>query len=208
VERNVIPGLVIAATVFVGLLAGGAELMTFIVVFSVLGIVALTVLAVRRTMELNAEIGAMRPQEPLVVSELETVPPARPSSRPAARKPPPPVLVTEPAPPGSVVGPTPRADGAAVAAPQPPPQSPAPPPPAATKGDVRARIAEVKAAIDARPGGVPRELALFDSWTIAERVVKGRTRTAPDGTPLVEVMGEWYVSTPGDPGRFLQRWRE
>ena len=62
--------------------------------------------------------------------------------------------------------------------------------------------------IDALPGGIPRELSLFDSWTIAERIVKGRTSTAPDGTPLVEVMGAWYVNTPDDPGRFLRPWRE
>jgi len=56
VERNVLLGLVIAFMVLLGLLAGGAELMTFIVVFSVLGIVALTFMAVRRTIELNAAL--------------------------------------------------------------------------------------------------------------------------------------------------------
>jgi hypothetical protein len=174
VERNVLLGLVIAFMVLLGLLAGGAELMTFIVVFSVLGIVALTFMAVRRTIELNAALEAARPPPPMVVPEHRTTrPPVRPA-RPAAPKPPPPVTVTRLAPP---------------------------------KGDLKARIAEVKAAIDARPGGVPRELGLFDSWTIAERVVKGKTMTAPDGTPLVLIMGEWYVNTPGDRKRFLNPWK-
>jgi len=175
VERNVSLGIVVALLILWTLLILGADLMTFIVVFSVLAIVALTFMAARRTIALNAAIEAARPPPPMVVPEHRmATAPVRPAMTPTT-KPPPPVPMTEHAP---------------------------------TKGDLKVRIAEVKAAIDARPGGVPRELGLFDSWTIAERVVKGRTRTAPDGTPLVEVMGEWYVDTPDDPGRLLQRWRE
>jgi len=77
-----------------------------------------------------------------------------------------------------------------------------------SKEELKARIVAVKVAVEAMPGGVPRELKLFDSWTIAERVVKGKTKTAPDGTPLVNVMGEWYMNTPDEPGRFLRPWRE
>jgi hypothetical protein len=208
VERNVSLGIVVALLVLWTLLILGAELMTFIVVFSVLALVALTFMAARRTVGQKAAMGASRPPPPMVVPEHgTTIAPVRPA-RTATAKPSTHGAVTKPAPPGYFVGPAPRVDAAWAAAPQPPPRQPMPPRPAPPKGDLKARIAEVKAAIDTRPGGVPRELGLFDSWTIAERVVKGKTMTASDGTPLVEVMGEWYVDTPDDPGRFLQHWRE
>ena len=75
-------------------------------------------------------------------------------------------------------------------------------------GDMRSSILALKAVIDALPDGVPRDLSLYDSYTIAEKVLKGKTRTAPDGTPLVFVMGGWYVNTPDRPGTFLRPWRE
>lgn len=105
----------------------------------------------------------------------------------------------------------PTAPPAAMAKGAPAPALPRPvsvPRPAGGKEEQKARIAAVKATIEAMPGGVPRELRLFDSWTIAERVVKGKTKTAPDGTPLVNVMDGWYVDTPDDPVRFLKPWRE
>ena len=61
--------------------------------------------------------------------------------------------------------------------------------------------------VEALPNGVPPSLRLYDDWTVAERVVKGEKRTAPDGTPLVLIMGEWYVNTPGDRRRFLNPWK-
>ncbi len=79
---------------------------------------------------------------------------------------------------------------------------------ASSKADMRASIAALKAVIEALPNGVPRELGLYDSYTIAERVLKGKTKMAPDGTPLVFVMGGWYVNTPDRPDAFLRPWKE
>ena len=76
------------------------------------------------------------------------------------------------------------------------------------RSDMRSNIIALKAVIDALPDGVPRDLSLYDSYTIAEKVLKGKTRTAPDGTPLVFVLGGWYVNTPDRPGTFLRPWRE
>jgi len=67
----------------------------------------------------------------------------------------------------------------------------APPPPA---GQQQA----VLRALEALPGGLPSDLSLYDLPTIAERVVKGRQRTSPDGRLLAFVQGHWYYADPGD----------
>ena len=88
----------------------------------------------------------------------------------------------------------------------PPPRAQA----AATSGSresLKAQIARIKGFVEALPGGVPPSLRVYDDWTIAEHVVKGEKRTAPDGTPLVLIMGEWYVNAPGDRKRFLNPWK-
>jgi hypothetical protein len=77
----------------------------------------------------------------------------------------------------------------------------------ASKEALRAEIGRMKGFVEALPGGVPPSLRLYDDWTVAERVVKGEKRAAPDGTPLVLIMGEWYVNTPGDRKRFLNPWK-
>jgi len=160
------------------------------------------------------------------------VPVPGPAAPPKPVKPPPPILVTEPQPAGGPIYPSPMAQvtpppsatapsmTSVVSTPRPAPPmagpaaAPAMPSPTMqakatlSKEEQKARIAAVKAAIEAMPGGIPRELRLFDSWTIAERVVKGKTMTAPDGTPLVNVMDGWYVDTPDDPDRFLRPWSE
>jgi len=77
----------------------------------------------------------------------------------------------------------------------------------ASKESQRAEIARMKGFVESVPGGVPPSLRVYDDWTIAEHVVKGEKRTAPDGTPLVLIMGEWYVNAPGDRRRFLNPWK-
>jgi len=77
----------------------------------------------------------------------------------------------------------------------------------ASKESQRAEIDRMKGFVEALPNGLPPSLRLYDDWTVAERVVKGEKRTAPDGTPLVLIMGEWYVNTPGDRNRFLNPWK-
>ena len=77
----------------------------------------------------------------------------------------------------------------------------------ASKGSQKAEIGRMKGFVEALPNGLPPSLRLYDDWTVAERVVKGEKRVAPDGTPLVLIMGEWYVNTPGDRRRFLNPWK-
>ena len=109
-----------------------------------------------------------------------------------------------PGPPQSARGrsPPPRPYAASPRGPQAPPAA-AP----GSKEALRAEIGRMKGFVEALPMGVPPSLRLYDDWTIAERVVKGEKRTAPDGTPLVLIMGEWYVNTPGDRKRFLNPWK-
>lgn len=77
----------------------------------------------------------------------------------------------------------------------------------ASKGSQKAEIGRMKGFVEALPNGLPPSLRLYDDWTVAERVVKGEKCVAPDGTPLVLIMGEWYVNTPGDRRRFLNPWK-
>jgi hypothetical protein len=77
----------------------------------------------------------------------------------------------------------------------------------ASKESLRTEIARMKGFVEALPNGLPPSLRLYDDWTIAEHVVKGEKRTAPDGTPLVLIMGEWYVNAPSDRRRFLNPWK-
>ena len=77
----------------------------------------------------------------------------------------------------------------------------------ASRESLRAEIARMKGFVESVPGGVPPSLRVYDDWTIAEHVVKGEKRNAPDGTPLVLIMGEWYVNTPADRKRFLNPWK-
>jgi hypothetical protein len=76
-----------------------------------------------------------------------------------------------------------------------------------TKESLRAEIARMKGFVEALPNGLPPSLRLYDDWTVAEHVVKGEKRAAPDCTPLVLIMGEWYVNAPGDRRRFLNPWK-
>jgi hypothetical protein len=56
----------------------------------------------------------------------------------------------------------------------------------------------VREAIEALPEGLPSELSLYDSGTIAGRIVSGRKRKAPDGRLLAFVQGHWFYADPGD----------
>jgi hypothetical protein len=77
----------------------------------------------------------------------------------------------------------------------------------ASKESLKAEISRMKGFVEALPNGLPPSLRLYDDWTVAEHVVRREKRTAPDGTPLVLIMGEWYVNTPGDRRRFLNPWK-
>jgi hypothetical protein len=63
------------------------------------------------------------------------------------------------------------------------------------------RLIEV---IESMPGGIPRSLNLFDAVHLANRIIKGKKMTAPDGLQIVKIFADWYYFDPEDRERFLK----
>ena len=101
-----------------------------------------------------------------------------------ARRPEPPAPPTAP----PTAGPVARAPGAPVPT---------------TGGRPGVRKDQLVKALESLPGGLPPSLSLYDAPTIANRILKGRQKRAPDGRSVAFVQGAWYYVDPGD-GEFMR----
>ena len=70
------------------------------------------------------------------------------------------------------------------------------------------RVREVGKALTQLPRGLPTTLSSKDLSQLAREIVDGPKRTAPDGTPLVQVDGRWFSADHTNVGTFLQEHRE
>lgn len=83
-------------------------------------------------------------------------------------------------------------------------------PPTAEELEERAHAGEVRdvmRALTQMPRGLPTSLSSKDMSELASQIVDGPKRTAPDGTPLVQVDGRWYTADHNITGQFLQEWK-
>lgn len=68
-----------------------------------------------------------------------------------------------------------------------------------TEAEMEGNIVVLRSALEALPGGLPSDLALYGTSTVAGRIVKGRKKWSPDGRLLAFVQGDWYYVDPNDP---------
>ncbi len=110
--------------------------------------------------------------------------------------------------------------GAVTPAPEPAPptvEPPAPPPEleevaVPTEEELAERehagqVREVMKALTQLPRGLPTDLWNKDMAELASAIVDGPKRTAPDGTPLVQIGRRWYNADHTNVGHFLSEWK-
>jgi hypothetical protein len=70
------------------------------------------------------------------------------------------------------------------------------------------QVRDVMKALTQLPRGLPIYLSNKEMSQLANEIIDGPKRTAPDGSQLVEIDGTWYTADHTATGRFLQVWKE
>jgi hypothetical protein len=70
------------------------------------------------------------------------------------------------------------------------------------------QIREVMKALTNIPRGLPSSLWNWSISDLAKAVVDGTKRTAPDGTPLVEINNSWYIVDASNAGTYMNEWKD